>query len=68
MRESHDWEYIKNLLERENFTDFKRLKRFVMRKNIRKFTAPFHFYGDNKYSRLFYGDGWVDLIVKKSNQ
>jgi len=64
-REHHSKEYIDALLKEKGFSDSKILKRYVIRKNIRKFIAPFHYYFNNQYSKLFYGDGWVDSIFQK---
>lgn len=42
-----------------------RCRRFVTRKNIRKFAAPLHHNLDHPISRMIYGDGCVELIAKK---
>lgn len=64
-REHHRREFINSLLEKAGFGQGKLLKRYVKRKNVRKFVAPFHFYSDDPISKLLYGDGWVDCIAQK---
>lgn len=36
-------EYVTNLYEKSNFVEINRLKRYVLRKNLRKFFAPLHY-------------------------
>ena len=64
-REHHRQEYVNGLLKIEGFTYPKLLKRYVKRKNIRKFVAPFHYNFEHPFSKLLYGDGWIDCIVQK---
>jgi ubiquinone/menaquinone biosynthesis C-methylase UbiE len=64
-REHHSSEYVNRLLKDEGFAPPKLLKRFINRKNIRKFVTPFHFYSDHPFSKLLYGDGWVDCVTQK---
>ncbi len=58
-------EYIDNLLENNGFEKPRRLKRFVKRKNVRKYFAPFHYYSDYKYSKILYNKGYIDCITKR---
>lgn len=64
-REHHRSEFVNGLLKAEGFGAPKILKRYIHRKNIRKYIAPFHFYSDHPFSKLLYGDGWVDCISQK---
>jgi hypothetical protein len=64
-REHHRQEFINGLLSKVGFSSPKLLKRYVIRKNVRKFMAPFHYYSENKYSKLLYGDGWIDCKAVK---
>jgi ubiquinone/menaquinone biosynthesis C-methylase UbiE len=66
-RETQSPAYVGEHLAKAGFEAPRRLTRFVKRKNIRKFMAPFHFYHDNPMSRLLYGDGWVDCLARKKD-
>lgn len=47
------------------FEEPKRCKRFVVRKNIRQFMAPFHFDTSTKLARVLFGNGNLEFISKK---
>jgi ubiquinone/menaquinone biosynthesis C-methylase UbiE len=61
-----DFKWGKKQYEKNGFKDVKRCSRFVYRKNIRKFFASMHYEHKNKYSKLLYGNGNIELIAKKS--
>jgi SAM-dependent methyltransferase len=42
-----------------------RLRRYVMRENIRKYLAPLHFQKDHPLSKILYGEGNLELIAIK---
>ncbi|MCG2694954.1 class I SAM-dependent methyltransferase [Candidatus Parcubacteria bacterium] len=42
-----------------------RCRRYVKRKNIRKYFAPLHYDSDNKFARLLYGPGNLEYIARK---
>lgn len=65
-RDHHSQDYINNLLINAGFKPPIRLTRYVKRNNIRKFMAPFHYYHDNAFAKILYGDGWVDCITQKT--
>lgn len=56
---------IRNLYSEQGFEDVKRLRRYVMRKNIRKYLAPFHYAHDHPMSKLFWGSGNLEFIARK---
>ncbi len=58
-------EYMENLFNENGFCKPKGLKRYVRRNNIRKYVSPLHFYSDNEFAKLLYGDGYVDCIAQK---
>ena len=60
--------FILKQYEQHGFRQIKRLKKYVMRKNIRKFTAPLHYYTNNKISKILYGTGYHEYIAKKNNR
>jgi ubiquinone/menaquinone biosynthesis C-methylase UbiE len=64
-RECHQLTFVKKFLLDNDFYQIRRLKRYVIRNNIRKYFSPLHFDSDNKFSKILYGDGWVDLIARK---
>jgi len=48
------------------FTKIERLKRYPKQNNIRKFLNPFYFQYDHKFSRLLYGEGYLQLKAIKA--
>lgn len=50
-----------------NFIEVRRLKRYVKRENIRKFTAPLHYERENPISKIFYGSGGLEFIGKRKS-
>lgn len=64
-REMHSLEFVNEILQENGFSKIQRLKRYIQRNNIRKFFSPLHFYSDNDYSKILYGDGWIDGITTK---
>ena len=64
-RFSHSQEFIKARLERNGFNDYTRIKRYVKRNNLKKFLSPLHYYNENKFSKILYGEGWCDTISTK---
>ena len=57
--------YIRAQYKKYKFKNIKRLKRFVKRKNIRKYFAPLHYLRDQKISKLLYGSGNLEFIAYK---
>lgn len=53
--------YYKN----NKFQHPKRLKRFVKRQNIRKYTAPLHYLTEFPISKIIYGSGNLEFIAQK---
>ena len=43
----------------------KRLRRFVKRQNVRKYTAPLHYLCDSPISKIIYGSGNLEFIAQK---
>lgn len=56
---------VEALLLQNGFSKPTRLKRYVKRNNIRKFVSPLHYYHESEFSRMLYGDGFIDCIVEK---
>ena len=52
--------YYKN----NKFQHPKRLKRFVKRQNIRKYTAPLHYLANFQFLKIIYGSGNLELLRK----
>ena len=65
LRQSFPENFIIDEYKKNNFKNIKRLKKYIERKNIRKFTAPLHYYSNNKISKLLYGTGYLEYIGKK---
>ena len=51
--------------ENNKFQHPKRLKRFVKRQNIRKYTAPLHYLTEFPISKIIYGSGHLEFIAQK---
>jgi len=58
-------EFVRNLYQKNGFGEVARLRRFVKRRNVRKYFAPLHFEYENKISKLFYGSGNLEFISYK---
>jgi ubiquinone/menaquinone biosynthesis C-methylase UbiE len=58
-------DFVRNLYQKNGFGDVERLRRFVKRKNVRKYFAPLHFEHKNNISKLFYGSGNLEFISYK---
>ena len=48
--------------------EVRRLRRYVKRENIRKFSAPLHYDVEHPISKLLYGSGNLEFIGKKSDE
>lgn len=57
---------IQSYFSTNHFTNVRRLRRYIKRKNIRKFFAPLHHQVDNPISKLLYGSGNLEFIGEKS--
>ena len=57
---------VRDMYSQAGFESPKRLKRYVVRQNIRKYFAPFHYEHDNPLSKLFWGSGNLELIAEKN--
>lgn len=53
------------LFQNHGFEKSKQLKRYVRRKNIRRFVAPLHYYHNETISRILYGTGNLEYIGEK---
>jgi len=56
---------IKKMYDESGFSEPERLKRYVVRQNIRKFLAPFHYEHQHPLSELFWGSGNLEFIAQK---
>ena len=65
LRQSFPENFILDEYKKNGFKNVKQLKKYIERKNIRKFTAPLHYYTNNKISKLIYGTGYLEYIGKK---
>lgn len=60
-----DENYIKKQYLQNEFTNIKRLRRYVKRENIRKFFAPLHYERDYPLSKILYGSGNLEFLAQK---
>jgi SAM-dependent methyltransferase len=61
-----DQQMIKEMYAANGFGQPRRLKRYVKRKNIRRFLAPHHYaMGETTISKLLYGSGNLEFIAQK---
>ncbi len=60
-----DEDFIRTQYKKNKFNEIRRLKRYVKRENIRKFSAPLHYEMDNSISKILYGSGSLEFIGKK---
>lgn len=58
-------EWALAMFEKHGFRTPHRCRRYVKRKNIRKYAAPLHFNLDHPISQMLYGDGYVELMAEK---
>jgi ubiquinone/menaquinone biosynthesis C-methylase UbiE len=59
-----DW--VRNILDQQGFGQIQRIpNKYWIRKDVRKFLAPFHFNSENRLSKIFYGDGHLKIIATK---
>lgn len=58
-------DFIKDQYKLYDFTDFRKLNRYVKRRNIRKFLAPLHFEKNHPISKILYGTGQSEFMAKK---
>lgn len=59
-------QWVANQYDKCGFDEPRRLRRYVKRKNIRKFFAPLHFNIENEVSKILYGTGNLEYISQKS--
>lgn len=55
-------EDVENLFQVHGFQKIRRLNRYVLRNNIRKYLAPFHYDKTHPFSKLLYGDGYIEYL------
>lgn len=60
-----DTQWITEQFLQNGFSSPKRCRRYVERKNIRKFFAPLHFEYNNPLSKMLYGEGNMEWIAQK---
>ena len=65
VRLSIEEEFIQKLFDENKIKNVKRLRRFVKRRNIRKFLSPLHYEIDHPISKILFGTGIVELLGKK---
>ena len=65
LRLSFHENFIIDEYKKNGFKNIKQLKKYIERNNIRKFTAPLHYYTNNKISKMLYGSGYLEYIGKK---
>lgn len=59
-------DFIREMYVKNNFSEVKRLHRYVKRENLRKFFSPLHYHYNNKISKLIYGSGNLEFIARKN--
>lgn len=59
------FEFLEKELTKSSMVSINRCKRFVRRKNIRKYLAPLHYCHDSQLSKILYGDGSVEIMATK---
>jgi ubiquinone/menaquinone biosynthesis C-methylase UbiE len=60
-----DEKYALAMFKKLGFKKPKRCRRYVERKNIRKFFAPLHYGASTEFSKLLYGPGNLEYIAQK---
>lgn len=58
-------EFVADQYALHGFSELRRLKRFVHRKNVRKVFAPLHYAHEHPLSRILYGSGNLEYIAQK---
>jgi SAM-dependent methyltransferase len=56
---------IRRMYVENGFSDPRRLKRYVRRKNLRRLAAPLHYEHQHPIARLLYGSGSLEFIATK---
>lgn len=57
---------ISRMYAEAGFSEPRRLKRYVRRKNLRRLFAPLHYQNEHPISKLLYGSGNLEFIASKS--
>jgi ubiquinone/menaquinone biosynthesis C-methylase UbiE len=60
-----DLEFINSLYKKNGFKRINRIKKFVKRTDVRKYFAPLHFMRDHWFSKILYGQGYMQFIAQK---
>ncbi len=60
--EQHAGMYLAN-----GFQPPRRLRRYIKRKNIRRYFAPLHYHYEHPWNQLFYGGGCLEFIAQKKS-
>lgn len=60
-------EFIVDQYRENGFSQPKRLRRYVKRKNIRRFFAPLHYSREKEISSLIYGSGNLEFLAQKNS-
>lgn len=60
-----DENWTREQFKLNGFDEPKRCRRYVVRKNIRKYEAPLHYNSDLTISKILYGDGNMEWIAQK---
>lgn len=58
-------EFIEDHYRRNGFDELHKLKRYVKRKNIRKYFAPLHYRTDHWFAKIMYGNGSLEYLGRK---
>lgn len=57
--------FLLSLLEKNGLTEIRPLKRYIERKNVRKFLAPLHYECEHPMSKVLFGTGSIEYIARK---
>ena len=66
--EEFDYFDALKILRRNKFKNIKRISKYPIFFNIRRYLAPLYFDYNNKYSRLIYGNGMPQILARKKNK
>jgi ubiquinone/menaquinone biosynthesis C-methylase UbiE len=58
--------FVEEMYKANGFTDVVRLNSYVDRSDIRKYFSPLHYDRDYWFSKIMYGEGYIQYIGKKS--
>jgi ubiquinone/menaquinone biosynthesis C-methylase UbiE len=58
-------EFVEGLYREAGFRNVRRLKSFTKRSDIRKFFAPLHYDLEHPFSKILYGQGYVQYVGEK---